>query len=202
MAREKRGGVDMPVVGDARRLLDGQNQRWAANQVTVAKLRNRTRGGMPDSPTTRKNARMITRIRVTRAPRAEVMVLPIPVRSTTAPMSAKTRRPASPSTKVNLTRLSMTTKPMTTPRPGLGRCPHCAWFPSSQPNAPEAVAGGAPVGGIPAGEPRRVRPATGRADGPIVDTPRPVQQPAAQRSPSQQPLSLNPYSQPTQTDPD
>lgn len=76
--------------------------------------------------------------------------------------------------------------------------------PGTVPNAPAAITGPAPVGAMPATEPRKVRTTTVRADGTIVDVQRPPQPAAAQRPAQgqQQPLALNPYSQqqPAQTD--
>jgi hypothetical protein len=76
--------------------------------------------------------------------------------------------------------------------------------PGTMQNAPAAITGSAPVGTLPAGEPRKVRTTTVRADGTIVDVPRPAQPAAAPRSApaQQQPLALSPYSQqqPAQTD--
>jgi hypothetical protein len=57
-------------------------------------------------------------------------------------------------------------------------------------NAPAVITGASPV---PATEPRKVRTTTVRADGTIVDVPRPTQRPA--QGQQQQPLALNPYSQ-------
>jgi hypothetical protein len=78
--------------------------------------------------------------------------------------------------------------------------------PGTPQNAPAAITGTAPVGAVPATEPRKVRTTTVRSDGTIVDVPRPAPQPAAQRpaqgQPQQPPLALNPYTQqqPAQTD--
>jgi hypothetical protein len=90
---------------------------------------------------------------------------------------------------------------VTVPPPSPGPVTAFAPIPTNTQNAPAAITGAAPVGSMPAGEPRKVRTTTVRADGTIVDTPRPTQ---AQRPAQgqQQPLALNPYSQPTQTDPD
>ena len=92
---------------------------------------------------------------------------------------------------------------VTAPQPA-GPVTAFAPIPATAQNLPAAVTGSAPVGAMPASEPRKVRTTTVRADGTIVDTPRPAQPAAAQRpapgQPQQQPLALNPYSQPAQTD--
>jgi cell division septation protein DedD len=93
---------------------------------------------------------------------------------------------------------------VTAPPPSAGPVTAFAPIPTNTQNAPAAITGAAPVGTMPAGEPRKVRTTTVRADGTIVDTPRPAQQ-SAQRPAQgqQQPLALNPYSpQQPQTDPD
>jgi cell division septation protein DedD len=93
---------------------------------------------------------------------------------------------------------------VTAPPPSTGPVTAFAPIPTNTQNAPAAITGASPIGTMPAGEPRKVRTTTVRADGTIVDTPRPMQQTAAQR-PVQgqpQPLALNPYSQPPQADPD
>ncbi|HEY4863545.1 MAG TPA: SPOR domain-containing protein, partial [Xanthobacteraceae bacterium] len=98
--------------------------------------------------------------------------------------------------------VAQTTGRVVTAPPSAGAVTAFAPIPANTQNAPAAIAGAAPVGTMPAGEPRKVRTTTVRADGTIVDTPRPAS--AAQRpaQAQQQPLALNPYSQPTQTDPD
>jgi sporulation related protein len=68
-------------------------------------------------------------------------------------------------------------------------------------NAPAAITGSSPSAAMPSSEPRKVRTTTVRADGTIVDTPRPA---AAQRPAQGQPLALSPTSQqqPLADDPD
>jgi hypothetical protein len=89
---------------------------------------------------------------------------------------------------------------VTAPQPG-GTVTAFAPAPGMVQNAPAAITGHAPAGAVPATEPRKVRTTTVRADGTIVDVPRPAaaQRPAQVQQP---PLALNPYSQqqPAQTD--
>jgi cell division septation protein DedD len=70
-------------------------------------------------------------------------------------------------------------------------------------NAPAAITGSPPAAAMPSSEPRKVRTTTVRADGTIVDTPRPAQPAVAQRPAQGQPLALSPTSQqPLADDPD